>query len=199
MPGSLGNADPSLGAQTMTTSKFRFLCGAAAILLATVGMVQVGKTATSTPIEPPAMDKISATAQPAALRASDLAGVSHLLQDDPKVRASALVFISTQCPISNKYIPELNRMAAAAPAGGEAVCRDLRSDGHPRRCRCLREGIPDRVPGPVRCLRRACPAASSETHARGVRPRSQRRRAISRADRRQLGRSEKAASGGPAS
>src|SRR5437588_220017 len=45
------------------------------------------------------------------LRATDLNGVVHALSYQPSIKASALVFLSTQCPISNKYVPELNRLA----------------------------------------------------------------------------------------
>ena len=47
------------------------------------------------------------------LRGVDVQGVSHSLAYEPAVRATAVVFVSTQCPISNKYVPELNRIAGA--------------------------------------------------------------------------------------
>src|SRR2546423_1067515 len=50
---------------------------------------------------------------PPPLKGMDISGVVHLLADDPDVKATALVFLSTQCPISNKYVPELNRLAGA--------------------------------------------------------------------------------------
>ena len=39
-----------------------------------------------------------------------------LLQYDSQV-SRAFVFLSTTCPISNSYIPELNRLAIALPQG----------------------------------------------------------------------------------
>ncbi len=48
---------------------------------------------------------------PTPLKGMDLSGKVHVLVDKPNIRATGLVFLSTQCPISNKYIPELNRLA----------------------------------------------------------------------------------------
>lgn len=48
---------------------------------------------------------------PTPLNGMDLGGKVYALADKPNIRATALVFLSTQCPISNKYIPELNRLA----------------------------------------------------------------------------------------
>ena len=50
---------------------------------------------------------------PTPLKGMDLEGKVAVLSDKPDIRATALVFLSTQCPISNKYIPELNRLASA--------------------------------------------------------------------------------------
>jgi mono/diheme cytochrome c family protein len=55
------------------------------------------------------------------LKGMDISGTVHPLADDPEVNATALVFLSTQCPISNKYVPELNRLAAAARASTDAT------------------------------------------------------------------------------
>lgn len=55
---------------------------------------------------------------PAPLKGMDLAGIVHPLADDPAVKGSALVFVSTQCPISNKYMPELNRLAKSHEKDG---------------------------------------------------------------------------------
>jgi peroxiredoxin len=52
------------------------------------------------------------TTQPAVLRATDLQGRIFSLSDAPNVTATGIVFISTQCPISGRYIPELNRISA---------------------------------------------------------------------------------------
>jgi peroxiredoxin/mono/diheme cytochrome c family protein len=45
------------------------------------------------------------------LTAMDLQGKSHRLSADPEVKATALVFLTSECPISRQYIPELNRLA----------------------------------------------------------------------------------------
>ena len=64
---------------------------------------------------------VSATASLAAepattpltyLTAVDLNGQTHRLCGDPDIRATALVFLTSECPISRQYIPELNRLAA---------------------------------------------------------------------------------------
>ena len=52
------------------------------------------------------------TTQPAVLRATDLQGRVFSLSDAPNVAATGLVFISTQCPISGRYVPELNRISS---------------------------------------------------------------------------------------
>jgi mono/diheme cytochrome c family protein/thiol-disulfide isomerase/thioredoxin len=48
---------------------------------------------------------------PPAIKGMDVGGVVHALADDAGIKASAVIFVSTQCPISNKYMPELNRLA----------------------------------------------------------------------------------------
>jgi hypothetical protein len=51
--------------------------------------------------------------QPArALELTDIAGVCHRPFADPAVRAVALVFVLSDCPIANSYVPELNRLHA---------------------------------------------------------------------------------------
>ncbi len=47
-----------------------------------------------------------------ALELTDIAGVCHRPFADPKVRAVALVFLLSDCPIANSYLPELNRLQA---------------------------------------------------------------------------------------
>jgi mono/diheme cytochrome c family protein len=44
------------------------------------------------------------------LRAVDLAGKAHQPAEADGTRAVAFVFLSTECPISNQYVPELNRI-----------------------------------------------------------------------------------------
>jgi mono/diheme cytochrome c family protein len=53
------------------------------------------------------------TAATPPLRGMDVEGRAYTLSDDPDVAATGIVFMSTQCPISNKYVPELNRIAKA--------------------------------------------------------------------------------------
>jgi thiol-disulfide isomerase/thioredoxin len=55
------------------------------------------------------------------LRAVDVEGVSHCLATAPDVKATAVIFLSTQCPISNKYIPELNRLAESHAGDGVRI------------------------------------------------------------------------------
>jgi hypothetical protein len=42
----------------------------------------------------------------------DIAGLTHRPFGDPRVRAVVLVFLLPDCPISNSYVPELNRLHA---------------------------------------------------------------------------------------
>src|SRR5258708_35454127 len=44
----------------------------------------------------------------------DTDGIVHSLRTNPEGTALVLVFISTECPIANGYLPELNRQFAAA-------------------------------------------------------------------------------------
>src|SRR5579872_6720478 len=46
----------------------------------------------------------------ASVKVLDTAGVTHVL-GTPDVRVQALVFVGTECPIANKYLPELNALA----------------------------------------------------------------------------------------
>jgi hypothetical protein len=48
------------------------------------------------------------------LSVTDLAGQPHRLDDWPRRDPVAFVFLGAECPISNGYIPELNRLYAAA-------------------------------------------------------------------------------------
>ena len=52
----------------------------------------------------------------APLHGSDVHGKSYALNNQPTVQLTAVVFMSVDCPISNKYVPELNRLAKLAAA-----------------------------------------------------------------------------------
>ena len=52
------------------------------------------------------------TAAAAPLTLVAVSGEVHRLADTPQCRAVVAVFLSTECPISNGYLPELNRNAA---------------------------------------------------------------------------------------
>lgn len=47
----------------------------------------------------------------------DVRGTPHSLRADPERAASVFVFLSTDCPIANAYIPELNRQFTDLPDG----------------------------------------------------------------------------------
>jgi thiol-disulfide isomerase/thioredoxin len=52
------------------------------------------------------------------LSLSDTSGRLHTPADWAAKRAVVLLFVSTDCPLSNRYVPEMNRIAAAyAPRG----------------------------------------------------------------------------------
>ena len=104
---------------------------------------------------------------PPPLKGMDVGGEVHPLADDLDVKASALIFISPQCPISNKYVPELNRIAKSHEHDGVHVFRrDLRSDDHPRRGCDLCEGISIRVSDPVRRFGRISQTTQPDDDAR---------------------------------
>jgi peroxiredoxin len=50
----------------------------------------------------------------------DAAGRKHTAQEWKSARAVALFFIGAECPISNRYAPEINRLVAAYSAQGVA-------------------------------------------------------------------------------
>jgi peroxiredoxin len=50
----------------------------------------------------------------------DAAGRKHTAQEWKSARAVALFFIAAECPISNRYAPEINRLVAAYSAQGVA-------------------------------------------------------------------------------
>lgn len=51
----------------------------------------------------------------------DTAGAAHSLRVNPERAALVLVFLSTECPIANGYIPELNRQATRLQAAKSQV------------------------------------------------------------------------------
>jgi hypothetical protein len=55
---------------------------------------------------------------PQELDVLDIAGVIHRPFNDPQVRAVAFVFLVPDCPISNSYAPELNRVDSDYGARG---------------------------------------------------------------------------------
>ena len=102
----------------MNRSK-RIFWGGLLLVVAALGTARLNRLAKANSASAAAMSVASPTNRPAPLRISDLEGVTHLLQDDRSIRATAIVFLSTQCPISNKYVPELNRLSHDAPAGAK--------------------------------------------------------------------------------
>lgn len=40
----------------------------------------------------------------------DTAGVEHRLPNDPRYKATVLIFLQSECPVSNQYAPVLNRL-----------------------------------------------------------------------------------------
>lgn len=48
----------------------------------------------------------------------DLDGKLHRLGGDPKTKAVVVVFLATECPISNSYLPELSRLATSGRKQG---------------------------------------------------------------------------------
>jgi len=48
----------------------------------------------------------------------DLEGKTHRLAVEPEVKATVLVFLTTECPISRQYIPELNRLTETLAGHG---------------------------------------------------------------------------------
>lgn len=47
------------------------------------------------------------------MRAYDLSGRQHILLDPPYDRGVALIFLATECPLCNEFIPRLNKLAVA--------------------------------------------------------------------------------------
>ncbi|WP_074312659.1 redoxin domain-containing protein [Singulisphaera sp. GP187] len=59
-----------------------------------------------------ASDNVGGNLRPRERRLVDIGGSTHRPFDDSKVRAVVLVFLVPDCPISDSYIPELNRLHA---------------------------------------------------------------------------------------
>src|SRR5438270_7728202 len=64
---------------------------------------------------------LRAAAREEPLEIEDLRGARHLIPD-PKAKATALIFITHDCPISNAYAPEVGRIAAAYDGKSVACC-----------------------------------------------------------------------------
>ncbi len=62
----------------------------------------------------------SAAAWPLQFSLPDTAGRIHTPAEWPGKRAVVLLFVSTDCPLSNRYVPEMNRIARAYSARGVA-------------------------------------------------------------------------------
>jgi mono/diheme cytochrome c family protein len=60
-------------------------------------------------------DRPASSVPIAGLRAIDVAGRLHHIGRRESTRAVAFVFLSEECPISNQYVAELNRLAAVQP------------------------------------------------------------------------------------
>src|SRR5262249_47985753 len=70
------------------------------------------------PAEDPQTPPVSSAAV-ASLRALDLDGAVHSIPG--RARATVVVFLGTECPISNRYVPDLNNLARAHAAEGIVV------------------------------------------------------------------------------
>ena len=57
----------------------------------------------------------------AAVELTDLVGRKHALGGRSESRLTVLVFLGTECPVSNGYAPSLNRLHAAYTASGVAM------------------------------------------------------------------------------
>lgn len=90
----------------MPTREFRIL--GALTLLAALGTV-LGVT--------PAAAEDAPRIGLGSLRILDVKGQSHALGADSRRPGSVFVFLSSECPISRQYVPELNRLASVAEAG----------------------------------------------------------------------------------
>src|SRR6185436_15157680 len=75
----------------------------------TLGSLSPHRSRAATATATPKPVTLGDTAAP--LRGMSIDGKVYALANDPRVRATGIVFMSTQCPISNKYVPELNRLS----------------------------------------------------------------------------------------
>lgn len=74
--------------------------------------VPAASTSPSTAPAPAAIEKPAATTF-TQLKLLDTTGAVHRIGQTPYCQAVAIVFLSTDCPIANGFIPELNRLFAA--------------------------------------------------------------------------------------
>src|SRR5262245_46412170 len=90
-------------------------------LVAMLLLTPIGNNARSTGADEPS----PASTLPASPRLEfsllDTAGTTHSLRTNPDRAALALVFLATECPIANGYIPELNRQFTALHGSGTRV------------------------------------------------------------------------------
>lgn len=61
-------------------------------------------------------------------RSLDLSGQIRVIGENPATRAIAFVFMSTECPISRKYVPQLNRIYAQTHSTGKVEFYGILSD-----------------------------------------------------------------------
>jgi len=67
------------------------------------------------------VDPSNGNALPTAFIFVDLSGREHRPFDDPAVKGATLIFITSDCPISNSYAPEYGRLAAVYEPRGVPV------------------------------------------------------------------------------
>ena len=105
------------------------------------------------------------------LRMLDVRGGRHVLAASD-IRGTAFVFLSTECPISRQYIPELNRLAKTA-ADRKLAFYGVVSDSSVTRADAVKVGrrISRGVSRVVRCLARTGRFVQARSCAAGVRRR----------------------------
>src|SRR4029450_1874438 len=62
------------------------------------------------------------------LKVLDVKGQSHRLDANDRRAGTVFVFLSTECPISRQYVPELNRIEKVAAATGKIAFYGVLSD-----------------------------------------------------------------------
>jgi hypothetical protein len=82
----------------------------AAVLALIVLVSGCGQNRESSPFGATDLPATGHQSLPQKLEVLDIAGVTHRPFNDPQVRAVAFVFLVRDCPISNAYAPELNRL-----------------------------------------------------------------------------------------